>query len=244
MTVQDDLERAQNRRERAGELARRRDVRVQELREAIDERRELVERLKEHREEREDPERQEELSDQIEELRDQIDQLLERLDEKRDEREEAEKLREKYADDVRRLRERREAIRAARARGDRLSEHFVTAEFNCRDGTKVPEAAKAALKAWCRDYGEPLRARFGAVRVNSGYRTRSYNAAIGGASNSVHIYDLHPGAVAVDFVCASGRPSDWAAFLEARADGLGRYATFVHADNRARIGWGRSRWTG
>jgi hypothetical protein len=63
----------------------------------------------------------------------------------------------------------------------RLSKHFTVEEFDCHDGTKVPKRDYKGLQYLCRVYLEPLRKKYGAVHVNSGYRTRAYNARIGGA---------------------------------------------------------------
>lgn len=124
----------------------------------------------------------------------------------------------------------------------RLTEHFVLAEFDCSDGTKVPAAARDELVALCRGYLEPLRARYGRVTVHSGYRTAAVNRRVGGAVNSFHRYDLAGRyGVAADVTCAKGRPSDWATFLEQlRAGGVGRYGSFVHVDNRRVL----ARWRG
>ena len=124
------------------------------------------------------------------------------------------------------------------------SPHFRYSEFDCNDGTPVPKAAYPALRALCKDVLEPLRKKYGAVHVNSGYRHAAYNASIGGASNSIHIYDRHPDAVAADHTCSGASPSTVANYEEDKADGLGRYATFTHADNRNRIGWPDARWSG
>lgn len=135
-------------------------------------------------------------------------------------------------------------------RSGRLTPHFHVAEFDCHDGTPVPKASYDALKAHCQAYLEPLRAEFGAVHVNSGFRTRTYNASIGGASMSVHVYDAPwqhaPWAVAVDHVAAGASPSQVQAWHEAHThpDGMGRYGSFTHVDNRNRIGWADSRWVG
>lgn len=141
-------------------------------------------------------------------------------------------------DGIKRLRD-----KAARGRYY-ASEHFRISEFDCHNGQKVPTAAVPALRAWCREFGEPLRREFGEVHINSGYRPEAYNRSIGGEPNSVHIYDFHPDAVAGDFTCERGNPREWAAFLNDRADGLGTYSSFVHADNRHRIGWPTARWSG
>ena len=44
------------------------------------------------------------------------------------------------------------------------------------DGTKVPAAAIPALKELCLDMLEPLRAKYGACTVLSGFRTTAHNA--------------------------------------------------------------------
>lgn len=132
----------------------------------------------------------------------------------------------------------------ARRRKYYASKNFTYAEFGCRDGTPVPESSKAALRHLCENYLEPLRAKYGAVHINSGYRTRSYNASIGGASNSVHIYDEKPGAVAADHTCAASPSTVYAYENTLGPGGLGRYATFTHIDNRQLIGWAIARWTG
>jgi uncharacterized protein YcbK (DUF882 family) len=129
-----------------------------------------------------------------------------------------------------------------RADGNQLSPHFALAEFSCKDGTKVPKAAVPALTHLCEKVLEPLRDRFGACTVMSGYRHTAYNKKIGGAKFSQHIYDLHPGSVAADLTFASGRPSEWAQAAEplCESGGLGRYPGFVHVDNRD----GKARWSG
>ena len=127
-----------------------------------------------------------------------------------------------------------------------LSEHFHIEEFRCRDGTAVPDAAVAALKDNCARYLEPVRAKFGVIVVTSGFRTPNYNASIGGASNSVHIYSAHANAAAVDHVSSSHAASTLQQFHDANThpDGMGFYAGFTHVDNRNRIGWADARWTG
>lgn len=189
-------------------------------------------------------ERRDELADEIEDALALEDQTIEALDRVRDLSARGTEELERRKDRVARLRKRRERIEKELREGRGLSQNFSRAEFDCRDGTPVPDAALPALKAWCEQIGEPLRAKYGTVHVNSGYRTRTYNAAIGGASNSIHIYDEHPGAVAVDHTAAGASPARVADFEEDKADGLGRYATFTHADNRCRIGWPKSRWWG
>lgn len=185
--------------------------------------------------------RLDELADLVEAEEARLDRLMERLDDRKDEREKWAKLRRRQSKRLRRLRKRRQEILENRGR---LSEHFWLAEFHCRDGTRVPEAAVPALKALCRNVLEPLRARHGSVHVTSGFRTPAYNAAIGGAMNSIHCYNLHPNATAADKVCDRGGPRDWFNTTAGKADGRGLYPTFTHDDNRNRIGWPDAVWSG
>jgi uncharacterized protein YcbK (DUF882 family) len=121
----------------------------------------------------------------------------------------------------------------------RLSPHFVIEEFDCRDGTKCRDADHVGLEYLCRTYLEPIRAKYGIVHVNSGYRSKSYNAKIGGASKSYHIYDEHSNDQAADITCQHGTPREWhttANFIRNHKrngrGGLGLYPRFVHIDLR------------
>lgn len=122
-----------------------------------------------------------------------------------------------------------------------VSKHFTYAEFFTHDGTPIPLRAIAGLQALCRDVLEPMRAKFGPAFVLSGYRHREYNASIGGARNSQHIWDEGPGSVAADLRFAKGSPKEWASYarlLRAKKKGapggVGQYDVqgFVHVDNR------------
>jgi len=130
------------------------------------------------------------------------------------------------------------------------SPNFSYSEFNTNDGTPVPKAAYKGLDHLCKNYLEPLRAKFGPVSITSGYRHLAYNRQIGGEPNSVHIYDFQGrdgSAVAADIVCANGSPAEWGAFLDKLGvAGLGIYSGsgFVHLDNRNRMGWPKARWYG
>lgn len=183
--------------------------------------------------------RAEELADKIEAVRAKIARLKDR-----EESIEARLL--KVSAIAKRLRKKLRRLRQkARRKKHYASKHFRYDEFDCRDGTPVPESAKPALRHLCKNYLEPLRGRYGAVYVNSGYRTRTYNASIGGASQSEHIYDETPDGVAADHVCQSASPATVADFHDARnVGGLGRYSTFTHIDNRDRDGKAHARWWG
>ena len=134
---------------------------------------------------------------------------------------------------------------------NRPSKNFSYSEFDCHNGDTVPTESYAALDHLCEHFLEPLRAKFGAVGVTSGYRPRGYNASIGGATNSVHIYDFPDGrnyrCVAADVHCANGSVEQWASFIRERnPGGLGIYPSsgFIHVDNRDLAGWSRAEWRG
>jgi uncharacterized protein YcbK (DUF882 family) len=122
----------------------------------------------------------------------------------------------------------------------RLSEHFTVEEFDCRDGTKVHPRDHDGLEYLCRTFLEPLRKKYGPVRINSGFRTATYNRKIGGASNSFHVYTAHDGNdQAADVSCRKGGPKEWHRTLNTirkihrdGKGGLGLYSTFVHVDIR------------
>jgi uncharacterized protein YcbK (DUF882 family) len=129
----------------------------------------------------------------------------------------------------------------------RLSKHFVVEEFDCHDGTKVQRRDYNGLSYLCRTYLEPLRKKYGSVTVHSGFRTKSYNRSVGGASNSYHIYTIHDGNdQAADVSCRRGTPRDWWRTLNAiratkvNKGGLGLYSTFCHIDIRD----GKADWRG
>lgn len=84
-----------------------------------------------------------------------------------------------------------------------LSLHFTLAEMTRTGQTAlaVRNANEAhpyipALTALCTTILEPIRARFGPVKVNSGFRGPAVNAAVGGSPTS-----QHSKGEAADIVC-------------------------------------------
>ena len=113
-----------------------------------------------------------------------------------------------------------------------LSPHFRLGEFACKDGSDkvlVDDALVELLEA--------IRAAAGgAVTINSAYRSPAHNAAVGGVSNSQHVYGR-----AADIVVEGASPllvGQIAEYYLDRRGGIGVYQTFTHVDTRAI----RSRW--
>jgi hypothetical protein len=128
----------------------------------------------------------------------------------------------------------------AKPHNNTLSPHFKASEFYTHDGSAPPILARAAMVKLCQAYLEPMRTKFGTCFVLSGYRHEKYNAMIGGARHSQHIYEHDFESVAADLRFEKGTPAQWAAFAKglrakhAGSGGVGRYDTsgFVHVDNR------------
>lgn len=129
--------------------------------------------------------------------------------------------------------------------GVRVSPHFLLREFHCKDGTPVPANAVPAVKRLAREVLEPLRAKFGRCRINSGFRTDAYNAKVGGVPKSRHQYHEFPTEPAADLTFERGTVSEWATEAErilGNRGGIGTYPSqnFVHVDPRPT----KSRWSG
>lgn len=126
-----------------------------------------------------------------------------------------------------------------------LSKNFWLYEFDCKDGTPVPEEQEAALKAFVEGNLQPLRDFLGTqIFITSAYRTPEYNKAVGGVSNSYHLYDKGD-AFAVDIMALGVDPPIIKVMIEGlirlgvmQEGGLGLYKNFVHYDNRGY----RARW--
>jgi hypothetical protein len=129
----------------------------------------------------------------------------------------------------------------AKDENSKLSTHFRAQEFYCHDGTPCPTTARPAMVKLCQVFLEPMRTKFGACFVLSGYRHVLYNARVGGAKQSQHIYEYSYECVAADLRFQKGTPAQWAAYARIiRSNknkgrgGVGRYdrAGFCHVDNR------------
>ena len=140
-----------------------------------------------------------------------------------------------------------------------VTPHFSDTEFSCRDGTRYPrEWIVPRLLPLC-EVLEIVRSElgtlFGDVRlvIDSGYRTRAYNAGLAGAAtNSQHcegraadIRALVLRAEALQPLAPSLVHDTVLRLHQAgrlRLGGLGRYPDFTHCDTRE--GTRLAQWTG
>lgn len=116
--------------------------------------------------------------------------------------------------------------------GSALSRSFRVREFACRDGCD-----EVLIDGELVEVLQRIRDHFGvAVGVNSGYRTKSYNAKVGGVARSQHLL-----GTAADITLSGVSPLEvarYAEFLMPKKGGIGVYSTFTHVDVRG----GRARW--
>lgn len=111
-----------------------------------------------------------------------------------------------------------------------LSTNFKVSEFRCKDGSD-----KILIDVdFVKDKLQAIRDYFGAsVTINSGYRTESYNAKVGGAKASYHMQGR-----AFDIVVEGHTPFEVAQFAQTlNINGIIQYNTFVHVDSRPTKYW-------
>lgn len=105
-----------------------------------------------------------------------------------------------------------------------LSNNFKVKEFKCKDGydTILIDLTLVNYLQKIRDYfNKP-------VIINSAYRTTAYNAKVGGATKSKHLYGM-----ACDIKINGVAPKVIAAYAETLGIlGIGLYDSFVHVDTR------------
>ncbi len=117
---------------------------------------------------------------------------------------------------------------------EQLTKNFHRKEFDCKDGTKVPEKYKVNLIKLATNL-QVLRDDLEApMIINSGYRTEPYNKRVGGAPASQHLI-----ATAGDISQKKETPLQLYKRIERlikegkmHNGGLGLYDTFVHYDVR------------
>lgn len=115
-----------------------------------------------------------------------------------------------------------------------VGQYFKVREFACKDGSDT-----VLIDDNLVDRLDRIRTVFGAgVTITSGYRTTSYNANVGGASNSQHTK-----GTAADIQVRGVPPLAIANYVEETysSGGIGVYGTFTHIDTRSsRVIWRNS----
>ena len=122
-----------------------------------------------------------------------------------------------------------------------LTKNFSRQEFDCKDGTIVPDKFLFNVK----EVAENLQALRDYLEVpvsvtGSGYRTPSHNAKVKGAKNSQHLT-----ASAADINAKGYEPKQLAEVIELlilkgkmKQGGIGVYPNFVHYDIRGtKVRW-------
>lgn len=112
--------------------------------------------------------------------------------------------------------------------------NFTVAEFACNDASDPVFISPDLVKLL-----QQIRDHFKApVTINSGYRTATKNKAVGGATQSQHLYGM-----AADITVKGVTPKKVYAYVDSLlpySGGVGLYSTFVHVDVRST----KSRWNG
>ena len=110
-----------------------------------------------------------------------------------------------------------------------ITAHFNSAEFKCK--CKNKSCATTEIDHALVDILQQIRNHFGAeVTINSAYRCKKHNAAVGGAKDSFHIQGR-----AADIKVSGVKPKLVAQYAEhIGVKGIGLYDTFVHVDTRTK----------
>lgn len=106
-----------------------------------------------------------------------------------------------------------------------LSKHFKAKEFQSKDKNEYMLICKELITVL-----ETIREHFNApVIINSGYRTPSWNAKVGGTPNSYHCKGM-----AADIVVKAHSSSEVAKYADSIMEqgGVIRYTNFTHIDVR------------
>ncbi len=128
---------------------------------------------------------------------------------------------------------------------DGSTAHFNWSEFYSKDGSgfsggKVSEAVVRENVRRLMYKLEALRVKAGnnSITINSGFRSIAHNRAVGGASNSQHLY-----GIAADIVVSNRSVSQVIALAKTCGfSGIIRYSTFTHVDSRIEYPYGSQSW--
>jgi len=109
---------------------------------------------------------------------------------------------------------------------EKLSQNFKVSEFRCNDGSD-----KILIDTDLVVILQKIRDKFKKrININSGYRTPTYNAKIGGATNSYHTRGS-----AADISVSNTLPQKVAEYCESiGVKGIGCGANYIHVDTRSK----------
>ena len=123
-----------------------------------------------------------------------------------------------------------------------MTKNFSLNEFNCRDKNNTPVPENLMPNLWLLvENLQTLRDEIGEpIHINSGYRTKAHNKAVGGEKNSFHLK-----AMAADITVKNKTPKQVKTIIEKLIKngsmlqgGIGLYNGFVHYDVRSH----KARW--
>ncbi|WP_016699526.1 D-Ala-D-Ala carboxypeptidase family metallohydrolase [Actinoalloteichus spitiensis] len=124
---------------------------------------------------------------------------------------------------------------------DGSTRHFNFSEFHSKDGAGFSGGNVGASTV--RENVRRLMYKLEAIRkksgdrpitINSGFRSRSHNSAVGGAANSQHTY-----GIAADIVVSGRSVSQVIGYAQTSGfSGIIRYSTFTHVDSRVEYSYG------
>lgn len=128
---------------------------------------------------------------------------------------------------------------------DGSTRHFAWSEFHSNDGSGF--SGGKVSSSTVRENVRRLMYKLEAVRrkagnnpciINSGFRSVSHNSAVGGASNSQHMY-----GIAADIVISNRSVSQVISYSQTSGfSGIIRYSTHTHVDSRVEYPYGSQSW--
>lgn len=124
----------------------------------------------------------------------------------------------------------------------KLTKDFEKSEFDSRDGAIMPVEVLRNIKDLAKQL-QVLRDYTGrAITINSGYRSPSHNAKIGGVPDSQHVKGRAADIVVSGYTSAQTKAviEELIASGKMKQGGIGLYSSFVHYDTRGTA----ARWNG
>lgn len=115
-----------------------------------------------------------------------------------------------------------------------LTKNFNSKEFNCKDGTEVPNGLMHNVQELAENLQKVRNVIKKPIVISSGYRTNSHNKKVGGAKQSYHLSGR-----AADIRIKGIKPIEiWEIMFgmmragEIKQGGLILYENFIHYDTR------------